>query len=240
MVTSPELEKNLTEMATKGHLVTRTERNAYLKISYKGTGNLISDKWNIKIYTSGALVCNDKDVLEKIRNGSLAAPDPSFKVLQIDDAGIGFPLLGVLIGVSDGKEVRTRAVPVEYFQSPLYDKKSYLGVYAKKGMEILDLIGADPKTHRIEICSGDINKNLKEWLRRKGYDVRITEIKGLLQDSLEHLYGDYIKNTLGKDLAYDPKELNGKNLGIRYYQVVNWAKANAPQYLKNGWKALRA
>ena len=229
MNTSPELEKNLSDMAIKGHLVTRTERNAYLKISYKGTNNLISDKWNIKIYTSGAVVCNDKDVMEKIMNGSLAAPD----------AGIGFPLLGVLVGVSDGKEVWTRAVPVEYFQCPLYDKKSYLGMYAKKGMEILDLIGADPKTHRIEICSGDINKSLKELLRKKGYDVRITEIKGLLQDSLERLYGEYIRNTLGKDLAYDPKELNGRNIGIRYNQVVDWARANASKYLKSGWKALR-
>ena len=62
MKADQRIEKKLEEYVSKGHLVPRTENNAYLKCSYKGTGGLISQKWNVKIYNTGSIVCNDMRV----------------------------------------------------------------------------------------------------------------------------------------------------------------------------------
>ncbi len=46
----------------------------------------------------------------------------------IDDAGWGFPLLGVLFGVYDSqtKQVSIVKLPVKLFQSPVFEQHSYL------------------------------------------------------------------------------------------------------------------
>ena len=95
-------------------------------------------------------------------------------------------------------------------------------------------------THRIEICTGYINRTLKDRLTSAGFDVRTTEIKGMLQDSLERLFKEYVHKELGTDLAYDPKELaDSRDIGSRYYSVLNWGKAHAPHLLKSGWKSMK-
>ena len=58
------LEVALKNMAHDGLIEPRTENNQYLAISYKGSGTLITPKWNIKIYTTGSGVCTD--VLNRI------------------------------------------------------------------------------------------------------------------------------------------------------------------------------
>lgn len=235
MRTSPELEKKLQEYAQRGLIVPRKENNLYLKCSYKGAGNPISEKWNIKIYTSGSVVCNDLQTLDNI-----SLPDKNLIAVQIDDAGIGFPLLGVMVGVHiEGTDsIWADVVPVEFFQNPLYEKKSYLDDYAKRGISLLKKYGVAPQTHRIEICTGYINKNLRDRLRDLGFDVRVTEIKGLLQSELEKLFSEYVRKTLKCDLAYDPKECEKSQLGQKYYSVLNWGKKFAPELLKTGWDSI--
>jgi hypothetical protein len=241
MKSNPEMEQKLLEAVKKGLIVTRTENNPTLKCSYKGAGTLVTPKWNVKIYKSGTVVCTDMIVLQELLGDKISPPDSKLKLVQIDDSGFGSPLLGVMVGIhiSGEDKVWTDAVPVIYFQDPLYETKAYLDEYAKLGMHILDRLNVKPETHRIEICTGFINKNLKNDLRKYGYDVRVAEIKGLLQDQLEHLFRDYVKFTTGKDLAYDPKVLSGKQLGTYYYSVLNWGMANAPHLLKSGWKAVK-
>ena len=75
-------------------------------------------------------------------------------------------------------------------------------------------------------------------LRNKGYDVRVTEIKGLLQDSLEQLFKEYVKKETGRDLAYDIKKIRKEEIGKIYYQILNWGKEHAPHLLKSGWRSL--
>ena len=242
MRTSPQLEGKLQEYARQGVLQPRTERNIYLKVSYKGAGGLVSDKWNVKIYTTGSVVCNDEGLLSDILAGSLKAPDDSLTVIQCDDSGWGFPLLGVMVGMTDGKRVATRVVDLKYFQSPLFEEKAYLDEYSRVGMELFEKeFRASPKTHRVEICSGYVNLRLKDAFRSRGYDVRITEVKGLLQDSLEGLFRQYVKDTIGGDFAYDPKEFrdNKGALARKYYAVVDWAEKNAPELLKTGWASMK-
>jgi hypothetical protein len=241
MKSSPEMEKKLLEIVIRGLIVIRTENNPTLKCSYKGSGTLVSPKWNVKIYHSGSVVCNDMLVLQDLLNDKVKSPDTSLKVVRIDDSGGGFPLLGVMVGVNifGESKIWTDVVPVEYFQEPLYDTKAYLDEYANRGIQILEQLKVAPETHRIEICTGYINKNLKNHLRKYSYDVRVVEIKGLLQDELENLFREYVKTTLGKDLGYDPKVMNKSQLGRTYYSVLNWGKANTPHLLKSGWKSIQ-
>jgi hypothetical protein len=229
----------LHEFSLTGKILPRTENNKYLKASYKGNGSDISEKWNVKIYTSGSIVTTDTKTLKDIINGTFQAPDTSLKVIQIDDAGFGSPVCGVMIGVTDGNELWTDTVDVKLFQGDAYEKREYLKVYTEKGLSIIAKQGISPKIHRIEICSGFINQMLKEKLREHGFQVIITDIKGLLQDSLEDLYKSHVRDLTGHDLGYDPKELSKSQIASKYHYTVKWAQDNAPHLLKTGWKALQ-
>jgi hypothetical protein len=237
MKSSPELELALQKFALTGQIIERSEKNPYLKISYKGSGKNISDKWNVKIYSTGSIVTTDQKTLTDIIRGTFKSPDESLKVIQIDDAGIGFPLCGIMIGITNGETIWTDTVDVRLFQGQAYDQKEYVKDYTKKGLDIISKIGISPGTHRIEICSGFINQTLKEELRIIGYDVSITDIKGLLQDKLEDLYRKHVHDLTGKQLGYDPKELTEKQISSNFYSAINWAKKFAPELIKTGWKA---
>jgi hypothetical protein len=236
MKSSPELEKALQEFALTGQIVERSEKNPYLKYSYKGSGENISDKWNVKIYKTGSVVTTDQKTLMDIIEGTFKSPNTSLKVIQIDDAGIGFPLCGIMIGITDGSTIWTDTVDVKMFQGQAYEQKEYVRDYTQKGLEIISKIGISTKTHRIEICSGFINQALKEQLRSLGYEVSITDIKGLLQDKLEDLYRKHICDLTGKQLGYDPKGLTEKQISSNFYSAVNWAKKFAPNLIKTGWR----
>lgn len=243
MKSNPQLESQLKKYADRGILKPRTENNPYLKVSYKGAGGLVPEKWNIKIYTSGSVVCVDNKFLQDILKDDLKTVDISKPVLQVDDAGWGFCLLGCMVGVSDGRRVETGVVDVSFFQNPAFENREYLREYTRKGYDIINQrFKATPETHRIEICSGYINKTLRSYLRDKGFDVSVVEIKGLLQDNLERLFREYVHKTLGEDLAYDPKELEAEGgkgmLAWAYNQVLDWGYKNTPHLLKSGWKSI--
>lgn len=239
MKSSVQIEKALSDFALTGKIVPRKENNQYLKLTYKGNGTDISDKWNVKIYTSGSIVTTDQDTLTKIVEGKFTPPDTSLKVIQIDDAGFGSAVCGVMVGIYDGEKIWTDTVDVKFFQGEAYERKEYLKEYTKKGLDLFNSLGLSSKTHRIEICSGFINSMLKDKLRELGYSVTITDIKGPLQDNLETLYKDHVKELTGKSLAYDPKQLTGREIARNYFAVVAWARKNAPHLLKTGWKALQ-
>ena len=148
-----------------------------------------------------------------------------------------------MVGITDGKSVLTDTVDVSFFQSPAFEEKTYLLDYAQKGWKLMaEGFKATPQTHRIEICSGYVNSELRKLLRSRGYDVTVVEIKGLLQDTLEGLFRVYVRETLGTDLAYDPKELKisggGKAIADSYYRVLEWGRMHAPYMLKSGWKSM--
>ena len=240
MKSSDFLEQKLFALYKKGVLVPRTENNRYLKISYRGSGALISSKWNVKIYTSGAVVCNDEQVIQDILHDLIKPPDASLKTIQIDDAGGGSPICGAMVGVYDGNRILTAEIDVSYFQGDKFKDHAYLDAYATAGIGIVhNGFKAVPDTHRIEICTGYINSTLRDRLRNNKFDVRVVEITGYLQDNLEGLFKDYVKKETGRDLAYDPKGMNKKDLSNSYYKVLEWGKKNTPHLLKTGWKSIQ-
>jgi hypothetical protein len=240
MRSNAKMEKKLAELASWGILQPRTEKNRYLKVSYKGTGGSVTDKWNVKIYTSGAVVCTDEYLLKDLLADKLTAPTASKVCIECDDAGWGFPLSGVMCGITDGKRVVTTMVGVEFFQDPLFKEKAYLKEYGRVGFEaMVQEFGVDPHTHRIELCTGVINNGLRETLREKGYEVRSVEIKGLLQDRLEDLFREHIHNLTGRDMAYDPKVIAKEQIAKRYWDAVKWGRNYCPDLLKSGWRSLK-
>jgi len=239
---TPDMEQGLKIAQSRGLIVPRTENNQYLKVSYCGAGGLVSPKWNIKIYTSGSVVCNDEGTLQRLLDGEISTPDKKLQLLQIDDSGWGFPLCGVMVGVTDGSRVATRVVDVSYFKPGVFERRTYLSAYSSEGMNLINNeFHATTSTHRIEICTGFVNSLLRDQLRLAGFDVRVVEITGLLQDTLEKLFKKYVRDTLGVDLAYDPKELPSKShISQHYYKALEWGKKNAPHMLKSGWNSIGA
>jgi hypothetical protein len=166
---------------------------------------------------------------------------PELPVLRIDDAGWGFPLCGVMVGVSDEAEVKTAIVPIEYFRDDTlnhFNTKKYLKKYTSLALELIDDFGSSTTTHRIEICTGYVNQPLREKLRKLGYDVRVVEIKGLLQDKLESIFRKHVFNEIGADIYYDPKELKKSEIPKMYRKCLNYGLKNCPQLIKTGWESL--
>jgi hypothetical protein len=227
----------------------RYEDNIYMMASYKGIEKAgISPKWNIKIYQYNpkkrghSVVCVDNLILGKLIEGDYAYfTPPDLPVLRIDDAGWGFPLCGVMVGVSDEQVVCSAVVPVEYFREDTrhnFKTGRYLKKYAELAIELLKEFQAAPETHRVEICSGYVNQPLKERLRKLHYDVRVVEIKGLLQNQLEVLYKDYVRAEIKADIYYDPKAIKKSDIPRRYRYCVAYGKTHCPEQLKTGWEAL--
>jgi len=240
----------LRQAAEKGFITRRSENNRYLLSSYRGLEEKgISPKWNVKIYTYSikknghSLVCVDKHVLGRLLDedyGSFIPPD--LQILRIDDAGWGFPLCGVMVGVSDEKKVRTAVVPIAYFRNDTKDHfgtRRYLKRYADLAIQLLGRFGATPHTHRVEICSGYVNQPLREKLRKREFDVRVVEIKGMLQDKLEKQYKVHVLEEIGSDIYYDPKDMKKSEIPARYRECLTYGKRHCPHLLKTGWNALK-
>ena len=242
------LEK-LSQASEEGFLVSKEENNQYLLGGYAGVeGKGITPKWNVKIYTYNkkkkghSLVCVDKHILAKLLEGDYESfIPPDLPVLRIDDAGWGFPLCGVAVGVSDEQEVQTAIVPVEYFRDDTdgqFQTKHYLKKYMDLAIQLLDHFDAKPDTHRIEICTGYVNQPLREELRSLGYDVRVEGIEGMLQDKLEDAYREYVIEEVGSDVYYDPKEMNKSEISRRYDESIKFGKEHCPHKIKTGWNAI--
>ena len=116
--------------------------------------------------------------------------------------------------------------------------KGYLEKYADLAMGLIEQFGVSPKTHRIEICTGYVNQPLREKLRKLGFDVRVVEIKGLLQNKLESIYKKYVLDKLGADIYYDPKEMKKSEIPKMYNKCVNFGLKNCPDQIKTGWDSL--
>lgn len=241
--------RKLEKAAKKGFISVRKENNVSLIASFKGVeAKGISPKWNVKIYKYNqkekghSLVCVDLQVLRILLEEDYERFTlPDLPLLRIDDAGWGFPLCGVMVGVSDEGEVMTAVVPVKYFQKGgeyPFSKGHYLSRYTELAIELLEKFDATPETHRIEICTGYINQPLRDELRKMGYNVRVVEIKGLLQDQLERRFQVYVHQEVGADIYYDPKGMKKPEIPREYWKSLDYGKKHCPHLIKTGWKSI--
>ena len=132
----------------------------------------------------------------------------------------------------------THEVHTKFFQGHGMTTQRYLHEYSRLGVELVKKLGATKNSHRVEICTGFANIQLKDDLRKLGFETDVVEVMGVLQDCLESIHKEYIKRIVGKDLYYDPKEMEKSDIPSAYYECVEYGKQNCPELLKTGWKSL--
>lgn len=232
------IDTDMLEKIRELKLPRREERSPYVVLSVYGDGTRASPKWNAKVYRDSKgrlkLVTVDLKTLEDMISGSV--PPSRKNIIRVDDAGWGFPLGGVMIGATDEKRVEVGLIGVEYFQGERFRTHDYLYEAARITRDLVRRFGASPEDTIVEICTGYVNTKSREALRRDGYDVRVIEVKGLLQHELEKKFKEYIAS-LGYTAYFDPKEAH--DAGSRFEEVIRWIKEKPSERLKlakTGWE----
>jgi hypothetical protein len=213
----------------------------YVVLSVRGDGVRASGKWNARVYKDKKgrlkLVTADLKTLQDMLEGLM--PAARRRVISVDDAGWGFPLGGVMIGATDGERVETGVVPVDYFQGERFKRHEYLKYAAMVTLDLLKRFRAYPDDTLVEICTGYVNVGSKEALRDARYEVKVTEVTGLLQDELEKEFARYVK-ALGYPGYVDPKETHDPKKPFE--GVIRWVEERPEERMrlaKTGWKYFR-
>ncbi len=114
--------------------------------------------------------------------------------IQIDDAGWGNPVGGVIIGairVETGDFYHS-LIEVSYFQNPKFKRKEYLEKAAQISLELIGKL----KFHgneEIEICPGYIHQKTKERFNERGISFVESKIEGILQEKVELAFEQHQK-----------------------------------------------
>ncbi len=220
----------------------RPPRSKVNHLIYTGNGNPITPKWNVLLYEQNkrgrrALITCDLWTLEAVLTKDWEILVPRRRILEVDDAGWGSPVGGVMVGVFEGDRMVTGLAPhTVYRQCPFL--QAHHCAYAAAGLEAVQKLAPYPDPDlTILICTGGANERLKVTLRKTGYHVLVTEIVGQAQDELENAYARYLVGLTGKrGLYHDPKTTSGKVVAAAYHSLVS-DPAMFP-YLKTGWRAL--
>ena len=160
--------------------------------------------------------------------------------LEVDDAGVGDLLFGVVIGAHrrETGEFKYEVIPVSYFQEPMFKKKLYL----KKATELTNHLLEEMElgeNETVEICSSFLfDETRKDLWDKYGEDrVKVAKIVGLAQDKVELAYLDEIRN-----LGYEPIAERLDKHARSFFHMLSWVKRDPPtrlQYAKTGWPRLR-
>jgi hypothetical protein len=218
----------------------RSEASPYVALSVYGDGVRITPRWTARVYRNAKgqlkLVTTDYRTLERLLSGEAPFRE---KVIKADDAGWGFPLGGVMIGAEAAGHIETGMVDVRFFQGKPFEMHAYLEEAARVTLALVEKLGGRPQDTLVEICTGYVNSRSKEVLREAGYEVKVTEITGLLQNELEMRFKEYIV-TLGYREYFDPKET--RDPASAFNKVIKWICEDPETRMKiakTGWKYFR-
>ncbi|OLD02585.1 hypothetical protein AUG19_09250 [archaeon 13_1_20CM_2_54_9] len=159
--------------------------------------------------------------------------------VQIDDAGVGDLLFGVVVGVhrKETGEFHYEVIPVSYFQTPQFSKKLYLDKATEITLDLLHKMKLED-VEDVEICSSFLFDKTRPLLEeRLGKErVRTRAITGDAQDNVETAYLDEIRN-----LGYEPIQERDEKRARSFFHMLNWVKKNPDRlkYAKTGWPRLR-
>jgi hypothetical protein len=168
-------------------------------------------------------------------------------MIQVDDAGWGSLVGGVLIGACRVESPRTqhafREIPVTYFQGEAFKKKLYLGVAADAALELMEELEVG-KEERVEVCTGYVLEAVRMKLTAERYQVIPAKIGEPLQTLIEQ---ELLDRVLAIGVDTDLETLTEKQ-GLYFWQCVNWLKGGdmkataLPQrekHCKSGWDTYR-
>lgn len=241
---SYKIDESMLEKIKALKLPQKKENNEYILLHVYGDNRRAPETFNAKVYTGKKglkLVTNDYNTLIKLIDGRETKKTYD-RIICIDDSGWGFPLGGVLVGAYDNltKDFVFKEIGVKFFQGQNFEQKRYLHEYADKGISIISELKPNRDKTLIKICTGFINKNLKEDLRTLGFDVEIAKIGEPLQSELEKKHKEYVKEKFGYDAYYDPKELAKKEIVSEFDNVVEFIKKNKLiKFAKSGWDCFK-
>ena len=159
--------------------------------------------------------------------------------MQIDDAGVGDLLHGVVVGAhrKETGEFHYDMIPVSYFQEPTFRRKLYLGKATELTLRLLDdmKLGEDEE---IEICSSFLFDETRPALQERFGEkrVKVAAIRGEAQTKVETAYLDEIRN-----LGYEPIVERDEKRARSFFHMLRWVKSDRDRlkYAKTGWPKLR-
>ena len=158
--------------------------------------------------------------------------------VQIDDAGVGDLLYGVVVGAhrKETGEFHYDMIPVAFFQTPNFGKKMYLA----KATELAEALLYQMKlgeNEDIEICSSFLFDQTRPHLAEKYGKTRVktSVITGQAQTNVETAYLDEIRN-----LGYEPIRERDEKRARSFFHMLRWVKADQDRlrYAKTGWPRL--
>ncbi len=159
--------------------------------------------------------------------------------VQIDDAGVGDLLHGVVVGAhrKETGEFHYDMIPVAYFQHPSFAKKMYL----KKASELAEQLLYQMKLgedEEIEICSSFLFDETRPRLAEKYGKTRVktSVITGDAQNNVETAYLDEIRN-----LGYEPIPERDEKRARSFFHMLKWVKQDPGRlrHAKTGWPRLK-
>ncbi len=150
--------------------------------------------------------------------------------IEIDDAGTGDILYGVVIGAyrSEDDHFIYDMIDVRYFQEPVYDKKRHLNEARRIALRLVDRLGLKEE-EKIIICTGDVLNEAAEALIEQYGEERIErgKIEGRAQFLVEQAYTDELRN-IGYEARDDRTEKWGKN----FWHMYNWVRKDPERRLR--------
>ena len=159
--------------------------------------------------------------------------------LQIDDAGVGDLLSGVVIGIYRPETDRFdfEVVNVEHFQKARFRQKTYLREAARIALRLVERFGLG-EDEKIEVCSGFILSEAVRLMKRNYGDSRVTVVKitGAAQNRTEAAYLNELRS-----LGYEPILDRDERRGRSFFHMLRWVKKDRSRlrYAKTGWPRLR-
>ncbi len=183
-------------------------------------------------------------------------------MLQIDDAGWGCLVGGVVIGCyrvppdpapgafQQGGEFVSGVIAPSYFQNDdaeepnRYARRCYLDAAAQVAATCLARLKATP-TEEVAVCSGHVLDGVRVWLTAQGYRWHTARITGALQEQVERAFQLHLAE-LGFNVGYDLLT-DHERAGLFWWRQIQWLKggdvnALAPDpalaaLCKTGWAA---
>ena len=159
--------------------------------------------------------------------------------IQIDDAGYGDLLFGVVIGAYQPETDRFiyDVVDVRFFQEPLFEKKTYLDEAGHIALRLVERLEPEDG-ERMEFCRGDILDRAAKALEEAYGDERVirAKVEGRAQHLVEEAYLNEIRN-----LGYEPIPDRTEKWAKSFWHMYRWLRSNPGmlRYAKTGWPRLK-
>lgn len=142
--------------------------------------------------------------------------------IQLDDAGWGCLLGGVIIGAYrlETQEFACQEIPARFFQPPLFGQRAYLDKTVEVASRLLtDELSVSPG-EEIQVCSGYVFSNVGPWLTQAGLPWRKVKVEGPLQVWVETALQQSLA-ALGLEVSY---EVLTKKQGLLFWLCLQWLK----------------